>query len=469
MVLDAVLSRFVEKTPITVMAQLTLQRALDPAWIESIFAAHRDRQYTRKLLFSTTVDLMSVVALGLAPSLHSAAKAREDLEASEAALYEKVNHTEPGVLRALVSGSAERLDPVVREIKGKGTSSLTLRGYRIRVLDGNHLPASEKRLKVLRSFRGAALPGHSLVVYDPDLALVVDMVPCEDAHAQERTLVPDIAQRARPGDLWISDRNFSTNSILCGWDERGAAFATREHASSPNPTECGGRRRVGRTTTGVVYEQAVQLSKPNGEILNLRRIELEIDQPTEDGEKVIRILTNLPKSVKGPEIADLYRRRWSIESMFQWLEGVLQSEIRSMGYPRASLFAFAVAVMAFNVLSVLQTAVERKHGLDVESESERQGEKNQIKLSPYYVVNEIQGNYGGMMIAVSDKQWDRHDKLSPQQLGRLLLEIAEYVKPATLRKHPRGPKKAVKKGYVPGRIARRHISTAQALKNGAVA
>jgi hypothetical protein len=40
-------------------------------------------------------------------------------------------------------------------------------GYRLRIVDGNHLPASEKRLKPLRSFRGAALPGHTMVVYDP--------------------------------------------------------------------------------------------------------------------------------------------------------------------------------------------------------------------------------------------------------------------------------------------------------------
>ena len=88
-------------------------------------------------------------------------------------------------------------------------------GYRVRVLDGNHLPASEKRLAPLRSFRGAALPGHSLVVYDPEAGLVVDIVPCEDAHAQERTLVPSLLATVQPGDLWIADRNFCTaTSVL---------------------------------------------------------------------------------------------------------------------------------------------------------------------------------------------------------------------------------------------------------------
>ncbi|ADO72013.1 transposase [Stigmatella aurantiaca DW4/3-1] len=38
-------------------------------------------------------------------------------------------------------------------------------GYRVRVIDGNHLPGSQKRLHPLREFRGVALPRHSRVVH----------------------------------------------------------------------------------------------------------------------------------------------------------------------------------------------------------------------------------------------------------------------------------------------------------------
>lgn len=78
----------------------------------------------------------------------------------------------------------------------------------------NHLPASQRRLKPLRTFRGAALPGQSLVVYESDLNMVVDLAPREDGHAQERTLMP--ALQAQWGDLWIADRNFSTRGIISG-------------------------------------------------------------------------------------------------------------------------------------------------------------------------------------------------------------------------------------------------------------
>jgi len=316
MVLDAVLSRFGKLSPVTVMAQLALERLMRGDWIEELFEKYRQRQYTRELLFSTTVDLMSLVALGLQPSVHAAAQARQDLPVSLAALYAKINKTEPVLVRALVAGSAERLKPLVKELTGARAPLCP--GYEVRVVDGNHLAASEKRLAALRSLRGAALPVHSLVVYDPDLRMVIDLVPCEDAYAQERTLMPSLLAAARPGELWIADRNFSTTGILSGWQRQGAAFVVREHASSPHPTALGELREVGRVDTGTVFEQLVEMGA-GPDAIRLRRIEVHLDQPTEDGDKIIRLLSNLPEAKSAPDIATLYRRRWTIENMFQWL------------------------------------------------------------------------------------------------------------------------------------------------------
>jgi IS4 transposase len=213
------------------MARLALQRALEPEWLDELFERECGTQYTRELLFSTTVELMSVVAVGLRPSVHGAAKACKDLPVSVQALYDKIRRTSPHLVRALVQQSAVRLSEVLTPMmKDKAP---TVPGYRLRIVDGNHLPASEKRLKPLRGFRGAALPGHS-VVYDPDLDMVLDLVPCEDAHAQERSLMEQAQSQAQPGDLWIADRNFSTRRILYGLHGRGSSFIVREHGSTPN-------------------------------------------------------------------------------------------------------------------------------------------------------------------------------------------------------------------------------------------
>lgn len=457
MVMDAVVKRFVEQSPITVMARLALQRALEPEWIDALFEQEREQQYTRELLLSTTVELMSVVAVGLRPSVHAAAKACKDLPVSVQAVYDKIKRTEPALVRGLVQGSAQQLAPVLSPMR-QGQSP-TVRGYRLRIVDGNHLPASQKRLKPLRGFRGAALPGQSLVVYDPDLDMVVDLMPGEDGHAQERTLMPPLQAQAQPGDLWIADRNFSTRNILLGWHERGAGFIVREHGASPNPRALDKPRRAGRIETGMVVEQKVAIEDKAGQPLMLRRIQLELDEPTEDGDSVIVLLTNLPKSpFTARKIARLYRRRWNIENLFQRLESVLKSEISSLGHPRAALLAFGVAVMAYNVLAVLQTAVRATHDLQAAD----------IELSSYYLATEIKAQYTGMMTAIVALAWQAYDALTAQQLGRVLLKIATHVDPMTLRKHPRGPKKPKKKGYVSGAVARRHVATAQVLKEGRV-
>jgi IS4 transposase len=456
--LDAVLQRFIEDSPVTVMAQLALQRAITPEWMDALFEQHAERQYTSKLLFSTVVELMSVVSVGMRPSLHAAAQADKQLPVSVAALYDKVKRCEPGLVAALVRGSAERLLPVVESLRAKEAPWVP--GFRVRVVDGNHLPASEKRLKPLRGFRGAALPGQSLVVYAPEVGLVVDMVAGEDAHAQERTLLRPLLERVREGDLWMADRNFCTSGVLFALAGRKAAFVVREHGRSPNPTAVGKLKKVGRVETGVVYQQSVQVEDEEGHTLQLRRIELHLDVPTEDGDTVIRLLTNVPEEqLSAMEAARLYRRRWSIEGMFQRLEAALKSEVRTLGHPRAALLAFGTAVVAYNVLSVLQSAVEAAH-----PEAKAEG----VELSSYFVAVEVRATWHGMMIAVPEEAWAAYDGQSPRQLARSLMRIAAHAEPKRLRKHPRAPKRKVKKGYAPGHVVRRHVSTARVLAAGRI-
>lgn len=452
MLLDPIVERFAKTSPVTAMARATLERALDARWVEGLFEAFREKQYTRDLLFSTTVDVMSLVALGLQPSVHAAARAREDLEVSLAALYAKINGTETGLSRALVAGSAERLAATAKAVREKQTP--VMRGYDVRVIDGNHLPASEKRLAALRGFRGAALPGHSLVVYDPDARLVTDLVPCEDAHAQERTLVPAILGSVKPGQVWIADRNFSTTAIMVGIAQAGGAFIIREHGSSPNPKELGTAKRRGAVEAGELYEQMVSIEVGDGEVLVLRRIELRLHAPTEDGETIIRILTNLPKGTSCEDVAQGYRNRWRIENMFQWLESVLHSEVRTLGRPRAALFAFAVATMAYNALSVVQGAIESAHGIDADGDS---------AISLYFVVIEIRNMFGGMMAILPPESWQPVAQMTPEQAAKFLVDTAGHIKPARFRKTTRGPKKITKKGYVPGKVARAHVATSRVI------
>jgi IS4 transposase len=456
--MDELLKRFSEQAPVAVMARLGLQRAIGAEWVNQVFEEHSETQYTRELLFSTVVDLMSLVALGARPSLHAAAqKMKEKLPVSVTALYDKVNRVEPAVVRALVSGSAERLTPVMAPLRRSAAPLLA--DWQVRIIDGNHLPASEKRIAPLRGFRGAALPGHSLVVYDPDVDLVLDLIPCEDGHASERTLLPAALASATRGQLWIGDRHFCTSAAIRMATERGAAVLFREHGAHPHPVSTGPRRKVGRVQTGVVYEEPVELSATKQEpALALRRITLVLDAPSSDGDTEIRLLTTLPKSVEATVVAGLYRKRWSIEGLFGRLEAALRSEVRTLGHPRAALLAFGTAVVAYNVLAIIQAAIAAAHDLQAAG----------IEVSTFYVADDVRSDYRGMLIALPSEQWEKFDAKSPVALARTLIAIAANLDPRTVRKHPRKPKPKVKRGYAPRATVQRHVSTAKVLRDGRI-
>lgn len=460
MISNEVLERFAQQSPMTMMAQLGLERALDEKWIDEMFERESKTQYTKELLFSTVVEVSSLVAMGLRPSIHAAAKSLQ-LPVSFQALYEKLRNTETEVVRGLVSGGAQRLKPVVAELIKE--QAPIFKGYRLRIVDGNHLPGSEKRLKELRKVRGAALPGQSLVVYDPDLDMAVDVLPWEDAHSQERMVMNALMSSAQAGDLWIADRNFCTRPILCGLIGHGSHFLIREHGVNPNPTAVSKLKRIGRVETGMLYEQAVSIVEQQGEepvVHLLRRIELHLDEATEDGERVIRLLTNVPDRVEPESLAQLYRRRWRIENMFQRLESVLHSEVRTLGAPRAALLAFGVALLAYNVLTLLKTAVRIQHA--------RTLKKEQMEISPFYIAVEIRACYAGMILAmaVAMDEWQRYQSVNDKQLSKLLLKLAANVDPKRFRSHPRKPKVKKKKGYASKLAVSSHVSTARLLTKG---
>ena len=58
MILNEVFERFVEESPVSVMARAVLENALTPTAVDALFEGTAERQYTRELLFSDVVDLM---------------------------------------------------------------------------------------------------------------------------------------------------------------------------------------------------------------------------------------------------------------------------------------------------------------------------------------------------------------------------------------------------------------------------
>ncbi len=440
-----VLARFEKKAPASVMAKLVLEQAVAAEWVDQVFEEHRQRQYPRELLFSTIVELMSLVSLGLRPSLHAAARQMDDLPVSLAALYDKVSRTEPALLRALVTGSAQRLAPTIEEL---GCSAI-LPGWQLRIVDGNHLPSSEKRLGALRRERGAARPGFSVVVYDPDLDQVVDLQPCEDAYASERVGVLPLLENASAGQLWMADRLYCTLPVMEACEDAGASFIIREPSKHPRLLQEGQWQESVKVSTGSVREQTIGVKGGR----QWRRVELNLQTPTESGDTMLLFWSNLPETISAVQINDLYRRRWSIEGMFQRLESVLESEIETLGSPKAALLGFASAVLAYNVLSVLKRSVEQAH---------RQTQPEDWEASIYHLVIQVRSGYEGMQIALPPE----HLPITPpsEGLAQRLLALARNIPPKQIAKSKRGPKVPKSKEWLEGKAVHAHVSTDRVLK-----
>ena len=281
--LGKIFDRFVEKSPISVMARGTVERVLGAEEIDQLFEEAADRQYTRELLFSTTVDLMSQVVCGSQPSIHAAYQASvDDIGVSVTSIYNKLNGVETQTSASLVGYSAEGLAATIEEMSG--CLPPLLNGYRVMILDGNCLAATEHRIEELRETAAGALPGKSLVILDPMLRLAVGVIPCEDGHSQERALIDEVLPLVNAGECWIEDRNFCTIKFLHGIADRDAFFIVRQHQNLPYEV-ASPMRRVGRIDTGTVYEQWVRIRDDEGGERQLRRIRLLLDEPTRDGER----------------------------------------------------------------------------------------------------------------------------------------------------------------------------------------
>ncbi len=451
MILGEIFERFAQDSPLTVMAQGVMENALNPAIVDQLFEDVAEAQFTRKLLFSSVVDLMSLVVCRIKPAIHSAYKARQaTIGVTIKAVYDKLDRTEPGLSAALVSTTARRLEPVIDAMDG-GRSPL-LPGYRVRILDGNHLASTEHRIEELRTLRAGARPGQAPVVLDPRVMLATDVVLCEDGHAQERSLLDRVLPLVKPRDVWIDDWNFCTTEFLFGIAAREAFFVTRQHAATLRWEFAGKRRRRGRIETGEVFEQTIKAVNDAGEILVLWRITVELDQPTRDGDRQIHLLTNLPpKDAPAKVIAELYRGRWTIETAFAELAATLNGEVEALGYPKAALFAFCVALVAYNVLSTVKAALRSVHG------EERVAEE----VSAFYVAEEVQMTHRGMMIAIPEDEWVVVQDMTPRELGAVLVELAALVRMEEYRKAPRGPKKPPPKKQSGAKI--KHVATAKIL------
>jgi len=441
------LDSFLKKCPFAVLTQAAV-RGVIVGELDDIFEEHRQQQYERTLTFSATATAVADVVLRFAENFRQAyATHKENLRVSLTSFYNKINATELAISEAIAARSAQRAAALQDELGFRPWEVLP--GYRVYALDGNHLPESDKRLEPLRLLHDAPLPGTVVARFDLQRQLFDRAYVLEDAHAQESTVLDRVLEDLQPGEVLMADRHYCILRFLRAADAKGVFFLIRQHGRFKGVL-VGQRRKIGCIATGTVYEQAIKTDS-TADALVMRRITVELDEPTRNGDAVIHLLTNLPARVDALGVSNAYRRRWEEETGFYYLTTTLTCELASVGDPQAALFLFCMAMLAFNIRQVVFAALYAEHEEELVSE-----------VSHHALSVEVSRFTDGMLVVLDDEFWDRVLGKSDFDQAQQLRSFSQQIDLHQYRKHKRGPKKKVVKP--PRTRNKTHVSTAKLLR-----
>ncbi len=426
-----------------------MEVVLAESQLDELFEKTAQTGYTKEILFSTLVNMMIQVVCSVRQSMGAVYKGMADeLGVSKSAVYGKLNRARTKCQSSTGSIQCQRNDDHYRASRRSTASSVA----QVSSENSRWQWSPEPRSTGYQCYSTRELEqckGKSLVVLDPVLGLAIDIFPCEDGYTQERALLSEVLATVEAGDLWIGDRNFCTQEFLLGVAQKQATFIIRQHQNLPTQ-EISELVAMGRTEGGELFEQTVVVAY-EGSSLRCRRVLLKLDKPTRNGETQIALLTNLtPAEAFSTLVAQLYRKRWRVETLFQVATQTFHCEIKTLGYPRAALFSFSMALVAYNLFSCLKGVLASVHGTDFLD-----------KLSYYYLADELEGTYRGMMIALPPEDWQDLGQISLTQLSSLLQEWAQSLNLKAFTSAPRKPKK--KKPKPPYDPRHPHVSTARLL------
>jgi hypothetical protein len=423
----AMLDRFVQKNPLAVMTRCIVG-ALVGKELDAVFEQNRCRQYDDTIKFSTVAMSMAEIALGTLKNRNQAyLKYQEELQTSLEAYYGKLNRTEPSVSEAVVRCSADQAGQLLDKLDFEPWE--TISGYRSFSLDGNHLQQTEKRLKETRGLCAAPLPGTIVARFNHQSGLFDQAYLLEDAHAQESSVLDRVVEDLAERDLVIADRHFCIVRFFRSLVARGSCFVIRQHGRLQGKL-LGKHEGCGQIDSGKVYEQALEIGDADSPLV-VRRITVELDQPTRDGDREIHILSNVPAAdASAGELAQLYRQRWEIENAFYVLTMTLNCEMKSNCHPRCALLLFCMALLAYNCRQVLLAALYSEHAQD-----------DVDQMSQYQVALDIVSPMEGMLTAIDEPEWAALTPQHPGGIATFLRRVSKGVKVIAYRKSVRGPKK----------------------------
>ena len=434
-----------KKAPFAVMTQVVMRGVIGQDF-NRVFEECRSTQYERVATFEQIATAVADVVLKFSENPNQAYAAhKESLGISLDSFYAKLKCTELATSEGIVRMSAERSRALQDELSFVPWEILS--GYQVKSVDGNHLQATDKRQKVLWNTIDRPLPGTAVAVFDHQRRLFEEVYLLEDAHAQECSLCDRIVADLKPNDLLLGDRHFCVLEFLQGIADAEAFFVIRHHGRFKGKL-VGKRRKIGETDRGMVYEQEIRTKDGKQ---TMRRITIDLNKATEDGEWQVHLLSNLPPEIDALVISNLYLIRWEVERGFYYVTTSLTCEVKTISHPRAALFLFSMALLAYNVRQILFAAHYAENDETAVNE-----------LSHFKIATEVARHTPGLLTAIPEQDWDRYIPKTLPEIATLLRQLAGAIDLKKYARARRGPKKPKPKP-TPRSRRRTHASTGRML------
>jgi hypothetical protein len=437
------------------MFHATLQRVFADEALDTIFRENRQCQVESPILFSHLVNMLAPVISGASKSVNASHQAAGH-DYSRQALYYKLKGVETPVSEAVLRVSTQKLMSIRNSVHMSFPD--VIKGFHTFVLDGKTYDATEHRLEETRFDARAPLPGRAVVLLDMRYQMFVDIQCDANAYRCERKIAEPLLERQlKPGALYIADRNFCDGVLIEQFRRRGACFIVRQHGVCPRCREIPGETSVDKGCDDQgqsVSEQRIEVQLADGSWMPVRRISVKLSSSTRDGDREIHLLTNLPARVRAENISTAYRKRWTIENCFGDLSRALNAEIRTLAYPGAASLCFSLALLLFNVMSLVRWML-LKHG--------QYSERYQFDdVSYYYIADEISRSQFAFAELVNRQQWRTFATMTASEFANFLKQTAKKACLSRYRKHVRGPTKPRPKRRFNGT---RHVATQKLIEN----
>ncbi len=127
-----IFDRFVEKSPVTVIVRALMEVVLAEPKLDELFEQTAQTGYTKELLFSSLVQMMTQVVCSVRQSIGSVYQTMSaEIGVSKTAVYDKLNRLEPNVSQALVRYSAREMTTIIEQVGGRMPELLP--GYRVKI------------------------------------------------------------------------------------------------------------------------------------------------------------------------------------------------------------------------------------------------------------------------------------------------------------------------------------------------